>query len=90
MRGVVRGVTPLWSIPMRERTRFSAFIFILESGGAHAPNCTKDCQYCHTTCKKLKLKYAYHCSVQYHACGPLPRAGANPRETKTPLVFNVC
>jgi hypothetical protein len=42
---------------MRERTYN---LPILESGGAHAPYCTNDCQYCHTNRRKLKLEIAYH------------------------------
>jgi hypothetical protein len=57
MRGAVQGVTPLWSIRMREPT---TSVFILESGGADAPYCTNDCQYCHGTRRKLKLETAYY------------------------------
>jgi hypothetical protein len=52
------GDTPLRSIRMRERTTTS--VPILESGGAHAPYCTNDCQYCHATHRKLKLETVYH------------------------------
>jgi hypothetical protein len=38
----------------------STSVHILESGGAHALYCTKDCQYCLATRRKLKLETAYH------------------------------
>jgi hypothetical protein len=58
MRGAVRGVTPPRSIRMRERAY--NICAQLKSGGAHAPSCTSDCQYCHATRRKLKLETAYH------------------------------
>jgi hypothetical protein len=58
MWGAVRRVTPLRSIRMRERR--TTAVPILESGGAYAPYCTNDCQYCHATRRKLKLETAYH------------------------------
>jgi hypothetical protein len=48
--------------------------------GAHAPYCTQDCQYCHTTCRKLKT--ACNRSEQFYACGPIPRACANPHDAE--------
>jgi wyosine [tRNA(Phe)-imidazoG37] synthetase (radical SAM superfamily) len=56
MQDAVRGVTPLQSIRMRERAYNLSAHFRVER--AQAPYCTNDCQYCHTTRRKLKLKTA--------------------------------
>jgi sulfatase maturation enzyme AslB (radical SAM superfamily) len=45
---------------------------ILESGGAHASYCNKDCEYCHATRRKLNLETAYHAQRE------LSRMRANP------------
>jgi hypothetical protein len=54
----MRGVTPLRSIRKRERAHnFSAHFRVGRSA------CTiraEYCQYCHATCRKLKLETAYH------------------------------
>jgi hypothetical protein len=42
---------------------------ILEPGGAHTPYCANDCQYCHATRRKLKLRIVR--SVKFHACRPI-------------------
>jgi hypothetical protein len=68
MRGAVGGVTPLRGIRMRERD----YNFILKSDRAHAPYCTYDCQYCHATCKTLKLETACHPQRE------IPSRPANP------------
>jgi hypothetical protein len=57
MRGAVRGVTPLRSIRMRERAY--NFIAHFRVGRGVRTDCTNDCQYCHPTCRKLKLKNVY-------------------------------
>jgi wyosine [tRNA(Phe)-imidazoG37] synthetase (radical SAM superfamily) len=57
MQGAVRDVIPVRGICMLERAyNFSAHF---KADGAHAPQCTNDCLYCHTTRRKLKLQTAY-------------------------------
>jgi hypothetical protein len=52
------GVIPLRSIACVSVPTIS--VPILESGGAHGPYCSKNCQYCHATRRKLILETACH------------------------------
>jgi hypothetical protein len=62
-------------------------VLIWDSRGAHALYCTNDYQYCHATRRKenWNSKLRIIRSVKFHACGPNPRAWANPHDIKTPL-----
>jgi hypothetical protein len=89
-RADVRGVTPVRGIPMRERAyNFNAH-FIIGRLARTVLYLLYNCLYCHATRRKLKLKLSKMrmiYSEKYYACGPIPRAWANPRDTKNALVL---
>jgi hypothetical protein len=61
-------------------------VSILESDGAHAPNCTNDCQYCHATRRKLKLETVYHLQREISRMRAKSACVIKSAWQKTPLI----